>query len=626
MLVSVQKSARLAAFLPLYGLLYASTDLFGHYDVLALGVAWALFVHGLPALGRAAPRLLTAAMLFLCCCIAYRQLYFGASGRHALVGGIVPWSDAGGFLSDALSKVYGGEFSPHSIKRPVYPTLLAAALRVTGGHLPGALALFAAPCFALAGLVTAHIFQSHGPRAASFVGLLLVIYLRRYVFTVGTEPAGFLFGACAFLLSRKLAVPEHAGPRVALIFAFFCFGLLARAGPMFAWLGIGYALWQMPPAFLRRRAVAVWALAASVVTTLCNSVMVRTMGEGRAFGDYPPIFYGMIHGEDFTYLAIRHPELNALRGDALQQATSQIIRLELMAEPWRLPLGMLRSALAAVFSPHGLFSLIFYTPDDSYFERGGPLQALALFVQQLSVYRLVNLAAMALLGLGVTLSLLVVAWRLLRAERRSLLERLDLYVLVGALASTCFTPPWITECSQLQAVTVCFLASLSARVFSTPQGLGESKLDTADLALWPASVALALVPICYAWVQYAPVSSPVTRCDMTPQVQVLGGTRVTVGADGAHGYNWRRYSENVSMIAKRNRGLSVPLEQHVQVGSVIAVGFDACTKSSRVLIDPSGTTLLGGEEGWRPLRYRLAGQVGVIDILLQSSETNRLSP
>ena len=98
----------------------------------------------------------------------------GYEGRTAVIGGIIPWSDAAGYLSDAERFLHGERLRDAS--RPFYSVFLGTLLRLTGNDLRRSLLLIVLLDAAAITLVTRELWRTHGVKAAGVAWLVLFLF------------------------------------------------------------------------------------------------------------------------------------------------------------------------------------------------------------------------------------------------------------------------------------------------------------------------------------------------------------------------------------------------------------------------------------------------------------------
>jgi hypothetical protein len=523
-----------------------------------------------------------------------RQLSTGMAGRHALVAGTIPWSDAQGFLSNAWRALHGLPLSSaitNTAMRPIYPLSFAATLAMVGHDVRIALSCYAAVVAILMARCASRMGDRYGWRAFAGVLLVLAWALRRHLFVFSTESLGLSAGLIAFEAFAHAL--DHEGLRsrrlLALAFLVLGIGLMVRPGPL---LAVPILLVWV---FRRTDARAAIACAtAFAIGVSANALVVRGFGDATApiGGEFPPILYGAIHGEDFTALARRHPEIQTVPAPERAVTAIGIIGTELRERP-SLLFGLARGAIEYALSPRGIFSFGYYDPDDAYFEGGTPIREA---MRRAGAYRVINLVAMA--GCGAAFVVLVWhgLWRRRRASERDPLADAAQVMLVGALVSACLTPPWITETAQLQATTLPFFAILPWVHRGPPRVLVEKN----PVLVWVAPALLAAwLIVSFAYVGTRAPTLPARACGTNGEraffIEPSLFVRVT-GPDDA-GYTIDRMNVNLAMIKKHNSKLVAPLQAAAKPGLGIAMVFDGCVQRAAVLLDDADT-LARRPRGW----------------------------
>jgi hypothetical protein len=574
-------------------------DVIPQYDVLlhvpvTIALAWTLRDRSRRArLGYA----LAYFLVFAAAAYA-RQLTTGMAGRHALVAGTIPWSDAQGFLSNAWRALHGLPLSSaitNTAMRPLYPLSFAATLAMVGHDVRIALSCYAAVVAILMARCASRMGDRYGWRAFAGVLVVLAWALRRHLFVFSTESLGLSAGLIAFEAFALAVGDERIRSRRLLPLAFLVLGigLMVRPGPL---LAIPILL-----AWIFRRTDARMALAcgaAFAIGVSGNAVVVRAFGDATApiGGEFPPILYGALHGEDFTALAKRHPEIQTVPAPERARTGMAIIGRELRERP-SLLLGLGRGAVEYAVSPRGIFSFGYYDPDDVYFEGGISLDA----ARRAGPYRVINLVAMA--GCGAAFAMLV--WhglwrrRLRAATTADRLADAAHVMLVGALVSACLTPPWITETAQLQATTLPFFAILPWVHWRAPGVLAEKR----PILVWAAPLLLAawlIVSFVYVGTRDRTVPALACGADGERAFFIEPSLFVRVTRPDERGYTIDRMNVNLAMIKKHNSKLVAPLASAATPGLGIAMVFDGCTERAAVLLDDADA-LARRPRGWAVL-------------------------
>ena len=569
-------------------------------------------------------RVLYAVSAILASALLVRLWTLGYEGRNAVFGGILPWSDSGDFLSDALRLVHGERFTPGSSRRPLFVALLASLLKLGGGDLRFALAVLAVvDAFSIA-LPAIEVWRTHGWKSALIVYLILIFFLRRWTGFVQTEHFGLPMGAVGFALlwrahaSRENAPEAYRSAIGAAIFGVFALslGLFARAGCFFVLPAFAVSGMLLAAPGRRSLLFAGFALAGSCALCIHEGILVAA-GSGTSFSDYPPIFYGMLHGEDFTFLSQTHPALTVVPDSARGAAQWAIIWRELSTTPAILPVGLARSFLSFFTSPFGLFSCVWTNPDERIFEdwplvvrlwtSGGPAAILGYWRHTLGAASIANAIAMGALGAGFVVGFGIGVMQLLRptADPTRLLLRA---AALGILASVPFMPPWITSGAQVQTGTLAFVAAVPAVLFGKkqPNQAADAVPCSRSLALGVVSCLGALF-VMVAWMRTSPRRPP-------PEADATGGDRshwVDIDASSAVEVAARRslsfrkkgledLGDNIQFLAKHNQDLTKSVVPSLEVGTVFHSAYDPVEGHWEILVDEERR--LEGRGGWVQMR------------------------
>ena len=145
-IVPTSRSAAIAAVLiaVLYAIVLAILKCLPVNDALTLAAAiWSIFLILERCTLRTRILALHVATQVLVLAWVVHLWTLGYEGRNAVFGGILPWSDSYDYYNDALRLVHGN-LMEYGSKRPIFPTVLAALLRLFDGNLRAPLLLFAA--------------------------------------------------------------------------------------------------------------------------------------------------------------------------------------------------------------------------------------------------------------------------------------------------------------------------------------------------------------------------------------------------------------------------------------------------------------------------------------------------
>jgi hypothetical protein len=295
-------------------------------------------------------------------------------------------------------------------------------------------------------------------------------------------------------------------------------------------------------------------------------------------------------------------------------ATYRLIAHDVADQPSLLVTGFGGSLAAHVASPYGLFSLVWYNPDDHILEDGsvvrgvmqahGPLGIVGYWCSTLGVFSFLNAIAMGLAGAAFTLGVPVAAFRAWR--RRATMDAETGMLLaagLGVLLSAPFLPPWVTPSLQIQSTTMTFLAALPAVVFlGRRREVGD---DAPSAALLRGSLATVVVGAALVlFVRLVPARpTPAAPCgDGRGTVRVLRDTEVelTDGRSTIHRKSMADLDGSMMFMRKHNGEVVASIERYRKPGTVVAYAYDACDASAKIVIDDTGV-LARGDAPWTPL-------------------------
>jgi hypothetical protein len=506
--------------------------------------------------------------------------YGGVVDRQGLLGDVIPWSDAGGYLSDATRRNCGLLLGQDA-RRPLYLVVLSALLRMTCNDVRAIVALMALGGSVLGALVAARIADRARPWGTALALVIIYSFVRRHAFSLSTESLGFLFGSAAFLVMFRSA------PSTLELFAgtvFFALGLATRMGPLLV-VVTTVLFFALRKQWLRALLVAsAWAIVLAGDAWLLSHIREP----GVAMGDYAPILYGMLHGEDFTYISTVHPELSTLPMVHRGSAILSIVLAELRRQPSLAIVGPVRSLASFLFMPHGLLSLVLYDPDDIYLESPLPLRGLvAAMIGGVGIYRTASYVAMLLAACIASIVFIYSLGRVFFHRASDSSVRLCGYVFLGVVFSSAFTPPWITEGEQLQSSTLPFVAAFAASSlgFTNTHHLVESsRFSVFASTTWALGALVAVVACAFVPPRLAQAMPPCPY-DAAPSVlfaRGMPGIRVYV-SDSGRGYSMDRVRTNAKYLVRHHADLGMPLLELAAPHMAFEVVYDQCEQRTRIV-------------------------------------------
>lgn len=549
----------------------------------------------------------------------------GWEGRNAVFGGIIPWSDSFDYYDDALRLAHGERFTEFSSKRPIFGVVLAALLRVSGGSLRFALVVCAVTGAIAVAAATLELWRTHGYKSALVVFLVLLFFERRWTGFIQTEHVGLPLGAIGFALvwranARRETDPDGARRLVLVGIFSMAVGLMARAGAFFVLPAI--AIWGSRAVVTSKERSDRWrflglAFGAMLGGFALHKTVLFATGTGVTFSDYPGIFYGLMHGEDYTYLTQTHPYLGALPVSDRVSASWHIVTSEALARPGLVIGGFAKSFLGLFTSPFGMFSYVWTNPDDHVLESKQAVEAsmaahgivgpLVLWKRTLGLYSLLNAGAMGALGAALVLGAIASIALLVKRRRDPELSLLR-WTTLGVLCSAPFTPPWITSGQQVQTVTLAFVAALPAvLLLARPRRdedvelvvVGERRLDR---LAWAPLAFVGAVGLFVAMLRLSPARAPSCHGPSAHVVRVYAGTTVVPSASRSMDMRHIALADlrtSIEFLQKHNPELTDSIAPYLKERTVYVTAFDACDMRAKLLVDDEGR--LGSDGGFRTI-------------------------
>jgi hypothetical protein len=287
---------------------------------------------------------------------------FVNQATYSTIGGLLPWLDANGYLSNARTFLYGSPVPLYTAisARVLFVSTLSTLLGITGQNLQLVAALFCLACLYSCYFLVREIKAAFGLFPAFTGFILLSTYYIYFAGTLLSELEGFAFGAiaCALLLNgtrEKKPLPIWLG--------LFCLTMAINARPgaffIFPALLLWPILYKKDPLMNKRfwwGCLISIGLGFGINLLFSQWLAVKTSGNYAAF---PVLLLGLVSGGISPDLLIRqHPEISIILNDAsTAQKTYQLIFDTFRSNPAGLLLGITKSYLD-YFESSGTFSFI----------------------------------------------------------------------------------------------------------------------------------------------------------------------------------------------------------------------------------------------------------------------------
>ena len=284
--------------------------------------------------------------------LIYKWQYAYNDGE--IIGGLLPWSDASGYYGAASRLVSGLLIIDWGAHRPLFISLLAVVLRLSGGDFMVTLILLTFMNVIAVVMAIQAVKRWYGAVGAAVYLLIGYEFYERFAGKAMTEQLGFALGNLA-LFFLLVGVQSRSFWRTLFGLGLLTFALIARAGAFFILPAL--ILWT---AYYFRRQVVFWrsvGLAVVVVMAafILNNFLARiTAGrhQGAIFSNYSYTLYGLASGNKGWYQIIfDHP--NIAKEEIMPRAIQKI-----REDPGMLLYGI-QESYKDYFKPYrGAFSFI----------------------------------------------------------------------------------------------------------------------------------------------------------------------------------------------------------------------------------------------------------------------------
>jgi hypothetical protein len=414
-----------------------------------------------------------------------------------MIGGLLPYSDASGYFSDALRLLHGWKFSVFSSRRPLFPAFLAGVLQMTDLDLRATLVLLTGIAITAICFAAREVQRALGLWPGALMLLSLFMFYRRYIGSTLTEHLGLAFGCLAFALIWRGMLIQQRG-FVLLGLFILSLALNARAGTFLILPAILlWAVW----AHREPNRPALWTLvggsAAVLLGFAVNSVLLHAVSiPGAAYSNFSYVLYGLVFGGNWSLALQQHPELATLA--PLEQA-NRVFTLaweQIRMNPMTLAVGSVRAWRAFFLGRSGTwFSHILYLgPDWADLREMLLTQGVSALNFRRDLWVLLDVFAretwiITLNGLMIAGS--VVLWR----NRRTPFALLNIAAWTGILLSVPFVPPWDADNMRAYAATIPWVIALPALGLRLrhgekgtwdQEGMKSPGLASTDLAVFTA--------------------------------------------------------------------------------------------------------------------------------------------
>ncbi|MGD0002769.1 MAG: hypothetical protein ABSE06_00925 [Anaerolineaceae bacterium] len=399
------------------------------FTVILIPVIGLVFLAFLP--GSWKGTLLGLGLILALFALTVSGLWASGVSEPSILGGLIPFSDAAGYYSDARRLLEGQLFSSFSSRRPLFAGMLAALLGLTERNLQLTLAVLVAITAVACYLLAREVQSTHGILAATLVMVVLFVYYRRFTGTTLTENLGLSSGALGLALLWRGGWQKKSGYVLGGIFL-LTLALNARAGAFFILPAlVVWAAWVFREKKIVSFPILAMSAGALVAGFLVNTIMFRALASpaGTPFANFSYTLYDLASGgKGWTQVKIDHPEIMQLSEPAYSQKIYTLAFEEMKQHPGIFVTDMLKT-----------WPAFFSWENSSVFGFVGGEQA-----------------TMALLARLLLLLLSVAGLVWCFSKWREPIPALLLAALAGTFLSVPFVPPWEADRMRVYAATLPF--------------------------------------------------------------------------------------------------------------------------------------------------------------------------
>lgn len=448
-------------------------------------------------------------------------LWRSGANEPFIIGGLLPFSDAASYYSDALRVVEGHRFSDFSARRPLFPALLTVLLALTGQNLLISIAVLGALIAVICYMAAREIQRSFGTLPAAAFLFILFLFYRRIAGTTMTENLGLPLGVAAFTILWGAALRKNLWQTVGGLLL-LTLALNARAGTFFilpaltVWCGF---------AFRGKRIFSIPAFGFSILAVTLgfglNMLVFKLVADpgGMVFSNFSYTLYGVVAGgKGWMQILIDHPELAQLDDVSRSAQTYALVFDAWKAHPLYIVIGAFKNWFDYLM-PRGAGAFGFIRGNEA--------------VSWVNYTFRIILSVFA--GWGI-----ITAWKQRKREPYTLL----LWAAVGIFLSVPFVPPNDSNQMRVYAATVVILIAFSVLGLKSFLGLMRNKQkeeirveESKPTAAMIFGTTLALVTIGGVLIVKAsarPPSLPLAECpagETQMMVRFTAGTLVNIGGE-----------------------------------------------------------------------------------------------
>ena len=294
------------------------------------------------------------------------RLWENAESNYNLILGMIPWSDAAGYYSDAVSLSQGNLLGGFSGNRPLFASLLSTLIRICNGNIQIITVVFVVINSLAVFLFAIEVGGTYGPFVATLLIFLLNAYYHQFAGALMTEQLGLplgLLGTSLLIFGSRTDNQKYQYIGLFLL----SMALLARAGAFFILPTIIIFVILIS---IKRKNISIRAIFIPIAIVLFafggNFLLGKLVSDPNSvpMGNFSYTFYGQaVGGKGWTQIFIDHPEISNLPNLDQPMAVYKLAINEIIRHPSGITTGVI-NAYKDFFIPSQFAAFGYIQPGD----------------------------------------------------------------------------------------------------------------------------------------------------------------------------------------------------------------------------------------------------------------------
>ena len=265
---------------------------------------------------------------------------------YSAIGGVLPYSDAAGYIEGGQQFIDLGYLNSWNMRRPLNALFFVFRLKIANGNFWYIMAIQAGLCAIALTLYLRTLRQDIGLIATSISLIFVAGYLQAYIHSTLSETLGLTLGLVSFVLlwngylqKRRLIFNAGMGS--------LAVALCARAGPNFMVLALLMLVYLDPLTEARFKDILLSTFSFTipfVFVSKLSTLYGDPAASGMAFSNFGCVVYGLVNGGKTWTHAYQDPYIQSLVAGKSQALEAKILYEEswkvFKANPFNLLVGL----------------------------------------------------------------------------------------------------------------------------------------------------------------------------------------------------------------------------------------------------------------------------------------------